>query len=237
MRREYRRVLRHPRPLGENRRPKPHYIEAVSSTRQVRRLQRPGSTRGLPCGYPQSGKIMSAAGVARRHADEAERADIDAAMPVTSRRCGTYQRIRAAIHAPRAERGFASLLIRCTSRSPRFPQSGCRRRRRLYKYAHAARPHRTGRTTASPIFARTPSSVSSVMGAPGRGHAMCRDGPGHHTAMRCVGRRWRSVWTRFRSSTAAPNDARRLPIRFSTMRNGPLGLDQRFWKPCARPVR
>ena len=51
----------------------------------------------VQCGYCQSGQIMSAAALlsAIPHPDDA---DIDAAMAGNICRCGTYQRIRAAIH-------------------------------------------------------------------------------------------------------------------------------------------
>ncbi len=49
------------------------------------------------CGYCQSGQIMSAAAL-RRETPQPTDADIDAAMAGTICRCGTYQRIRAAIH-------------------------------------------------------------------------------------------------------------------------------------------
>jgi isoquinoline 1-oxidoreductase alpha subunit len=49
------------------------------------------------CGYCQSGQIMSAAALLR-HTPQPTDADIDAAMSGNICRCGTYQRIRAAIH-------------------------------------------------------------------------------------------------------------------------------------------
>ncbi|CAN5155988.1 (2Fe-2S)-binding protein [soil metagenome] len=49
------------------------------------------------CGYCQSGQIMSASGLLRGNKNPSD-ADIDAAMAGNSCRCGTYQRIRAAIH-------------------------------------------------------------------------------------------------------------------------------------------
>ncbi|MDO9314690.1 MAG: (2Fe-2S)-binding protein [Burkholderiaceae bacterium] len=50
------------------------------------------------CGYCQSGQIMSAAGLLKKNKNPSD-ADIDAAMAGNVCRCGTYQRIRAAIHA------------------------------------------------------------------------------------------------------------------------------------------
>lgn len=50
------------------------------------------------CGYCQSGQIMSATALLRVNRTPTD-ADIDAAMSGNICRCGTYQRIRAAIHA------------------------------------------------------------------------------------------------------------------------------------------
>jgi aerobic-type carbon monoxide dehydrogenase small subunit (CoxS/CutS family) len=49
------------------------------------------------CGYCQSGQIMSATALLARNPQPSD-ADIDAAMSGNICRCGTYQRIRAAIH-------------------------------------------------------------------------------------------------------------------------------------------
>ncbi|MEN9789960.1 MAG: hypothetical protein RLZZ473_2024 [Pseudomonadota bacterium] len=49
------------------------------------------------CGYCQSGQIMSAAALLAKTPKPTD-ADIDAAMAGNICRCGTYQRIRAAIH-------------------------------------------------------------------------------------------------------------------------------------------
>ncbi len=49
------------------------------------------------CGYCQSGQIMSAVALLRSNRKPSN-ADIDAAMAGNICRCGTYQRIRAAIH-------------------------------------------------------------------------------------------------------------------------------------------
>ena len=49
------------------------------------------------CGYCQSGQIMSAAALLARTRNPTD-ADIDAAMSGNMCRCGTYQRIRRAIH-------------------------------------------------------------------------------------------------------------------------------------------
>jgi isoquinoline 1-oxidoreductase subunit alpha len=49
------------------------------------------------CGYCQSGQIMSATGLLKTNKQPSD-ADIDTAMSGNVCRCGTYQRIRAAIH-------------------------------------------------------------------------------------------------------------------------------------------
>jgi aerobic-type carbon monoxide dehydrogenase small subunit (CoxS/CutS family) len=54
------------------------------------------------CGYCQSGQLMSAAALIARKPNPTD-ADIDAAMSGNICRCGTYQRIRRAIH--RAAKG------------------------------------------------------------------------------------------------------------------------------------
>jgi isoquinoline 1-oxidoreductase alpha subunit len=54
---------------------------------------------GVPqCGYCQAGQIMTAAALLARNAAPSD-ADIDAAMAGNLCRCGTYVRIRAAVHA------------------------------------------------------------------------------------------------------------------------------------------
>ena len=54
------------------------------------------------CGYCQSGQLMSAAALIARKPNPTD-ADIDTAMAGNICRCGTYQRIRRAIH--RAAKG------------------------------------------------------------------------------------------------------------------------------------
>ncbi|HEV8539019.1 MAG TPA: 2Fe-2S iron-sulfur cluster-binding protein [Bacteroidota bacterium] len=55
-----------------------------------------GCGRGL-CGYCQSGQIMTAAELLTRKKDPTDE-EIDAAMSQNLCRCGTYQRIRRAVH-------------------------------------------------------------------------------------------------------------------------------------------
>lgn len=54
------------------------------------------------CGYCQAGQLMSAAALLARNASPSD-ADIDRAMRGNLCRCGTYQRIRAAIHSAAKE--------------------------------------------------------------------------------------------------------------------------------------
>src|SRR5260370_8399285 len=51
----------------------------------------------VQCGYCQSGQIMAAVALIAAKPEPTD-ADIDAAMTGNIRRCGTYQRIRAAVH-------------------------------------------------------------------------------------------------------------------------------------------
>ena len=51
----------------------------------------------VQCGYCQSGQIMSAAALLAEKSNPTD-ADIDAAMSGNICRCGTYQRIRSAVH-------------------------------------------------------------------------------------------------------------------------------------------
>ena len=61
-------------------------------------LQRAWIAHDVPqCGYCQSGQIMSAAVLLRENPQPTD-ADIDDAMSGNVCRCGTYQRIRSAIH-------------------------------------------------------------------------------------------------------------------------------------------
>jgi aerobic-type carbon monoxide dehydrogenase small subunit (CoxS/CutS family) len=61
-------------------------------------LQRAWVEHTVPqCGYCQSGQIMSAAALLSRNPNPSD-SEIDAAMAGNLCRCGTYSRIRAAIH-------------------------------------------------------------------------------------------------------------------------------------------
>ena len=69
-------------------------------------VQRAWEAEQVPqCGYCQSGQIMSAAALLAKNPKPSD-ADIDQAMAGNICRCGTYQRIRKAIHTA-AEGGAA----------------------------------------------------------------------------------------------------------------------------------
>jgi isoquinoline 1-oxidoreductase subunit alpha len=74
-------------------------IEAIGTTPVGQRVQAAWTELDVPqCGYCQSGQIMCAAALLAGKPDPTD-ADIDDAMQGTICRCGTYPRIRAAIHA------------------------------------------------------------------------------------------------------------------------------------------
>ena len=73
-------------------------IEAVGKTPEGKALQQAWLDLDVvQCGYCQSGQIMSAAALLAKTPMPND-SDIDAAMSGNVCRCGTYQRIRAAIH-------------------------------------------------------------------------------------------------------------------------------------------
>jgi len=73
-------------------------VEAVGRTPAGEKVQRAWlDLEVVQCGYCQSGQIMSAAALLERTPRPSD-ADIDAAMSGNICRCGTYPRIRKAIH-------------------------------------------------------------------------------------------------------------------------------------------
>ena len=58
----------------------------------------------VQCGYCQSGQLMSASALLKKNPMPSD-ADIDAAMSGNICRCGTYPRIRAAIHQAAGKKG------------------------------------------------------------------------------------------------------------------------------------
>lgn len=72
-------------------------IEAMESDRVGKAVQAAWIEHDVPqCGYCQSGQVMSATALLTANKAPTD-ADIDAAMSGNICRCGTYQRIRAAI--------------------------------------------------------------------------------------------------------------------------------------------
>ncbi len=72
-------------------------IEALSADRS-HAIQQAWIAEEVPqCGYCQSGQIMAAAALLAKKPHPTD-ADVDAAMSGILCRCGTYQRIRSAIH-------------------------------------------------------------------------------------------------------------------------------------------
>jgi len=81
-------------------------IEGLSANRS-HPVQRAWLDIDVPqCGYCQSGQIMSAAALLKANPQPSD-ADIDAAMSGNICRCGTYPRIRAAIHRAADHRAAA----------------------------------------------------------------------------------------------------------------------------------
>jgi len=73
-------------------------IEGVAAGRVGNAVQKAWISHDVAqCGYCQSGQIMSAVGLLEGNKKPSD-ADIDSAMAGNICRCGTYQRIRAAIH-------------------------------------------------------------------------------------------------------------------------------------------
>jgi len=80
-------------------------IEAMSSTPVGQKVQAAWTELDVPqCGYCQSGQIMSAVALLTDNPKPSD-ADIDAAMSGNICRCGTYPRIRAAIHTAAGTKG------------------------------------------------------------------------------------------------------------------------------------
>ncbi len=73
-------------------------IEAIGQTPEGARIQQAWLAREVvQCGYCQSGQIMAATALLRKTPNPSD-AEIDAAMTGNLCRCGTYVRIREAIH-------------------------------------------------------------------------------------------------------------------------------------------
>ena len=73
-------------------------IEGLASGKTLHKVQRAWVEHEVPqCGYCQTGMIMAAAALLRQKPNPTD-ADIDAAITNICR-CGTFQEVRAAIHA------------------------------------------------------------------------------------------------------------------------------------------
>jgi isoquinoline 1-oxidoreductase subunit alpha len=73
-------------------------IEAIGANPVGKRVQQAWAEMDVPqCGYCQSGQIMAATALLREIPHPTDQ-DIDQAMSGNICRCGTYQRIRLAIH-------------------------------------------------------------------------------------------------------------------------------------------
>ena len=78
-------------------------IEGLADGKRLHPLQQAWINLDVAqCGYCQAGQIMSAAALLRENPNPTD-ADIDAAMEGNYCRCGTYNRIRQAIHAAAGE--------------------------------------------------------------------------------------------------------------------------------------
>jgi len=80
-------------------------IEGVGATPAGKKVQQAWAELDVPqCGYCQSGQIMSATALLTTNPKPTD-ADINAAMEGNICRCGTYPRIRAAIHKAAGTKG------------------------------------------------------------------------------------------------------------------------------------
>jgi len=87
-------------------------IEGIGTMKEGRAIQKAWIADEVPqCGYCQSGQIMAAAALLKEKPQPND-ADIDDFMSEIICRCGTYQRIRRAIHrAAKLTNGFAAPFI------------------------------------------------------------------------------------------------------------------------------
>ena len=80
-------------------------IEGVGATAVGKKVQAAWTEHDVPqCGYCQSGQIMSAVALLTAKPKPTD-ADIDDAMAGNICRCGSYQRVRTAIHAAAGRKG------------------------------------------------------------------------------------------------------------------------------------
>jgi isoquinoline 1-oxidoreductase alpha subunit len=80
-------------------------IEQIGASKVGKAVQQAWIAEDVPqCGYCQSGQIMSATALLAKNPKPTD-ADIDNAMSGNICRCGTYNRIRAAIHRAAGNKG------------------------------------------------------------------------------------------------------------------------------------
>jgi len=80
-------------------------IEGLAKNGVLTAVQKAWVDHDVPqCGYCQAGQIMSAAALLTKNANPSD-GDIDGAMAGNLCRCGTYQRVRAAIHTAARKAG------------------------------------------------------------------------------------------------------------------------------------
>ncbi|MDA8079141.1 MAG: (2Fe-2S)-binding protein [Nitrospiraceae bacterium] len=73
-------------------------IEGLGASRAGRAVQKAWTAEDVPqCGYCQSGQVMQAAALLAKNPGPTD-TDIDASLSGNLCRCGTYQRIRKAVH-------------------------------------------------------------------------------------------------------------------------------------------
>lgn len=83
-------------------------IEGLGKEDKLHPLQQAWIDQDVPqCGYCQAGQLMSAAALLKQTPKPTD-SDIDNAMSGNICRCGTYQRIRAAIHSAAEKMGSAT---------------------------------------------------------------------------------------------------------------------------------
>lgn len=83
-------------------------IEGLGESESLHPLQEAWVEHNVPqCGYCQPGQLMMAAALVRKNPRPSD-AQIDAVMSGSICRCGTYPRIRKAIHAASAAKGERS---------------------------------------------------------------------------------------------------------------------------------
>ena len=83
-------------------------IEGLGTSGMPHAVQQAWIAEQVPqCGYCQTGQIMSAVALLSKNKAPSD-SDIDAAMSGNVCRCGTYQRVRAAIHRAVGNKGGAA---------------------------------------------------------------------------------------------------------------------------------